>query len=111
MNMFSLVDRVALVTGGNGGIGLGMAEGFARVGARVVLSGRDKKKAEGALAALRTHGADAKFIEADVTDEMPAAALSGGGRRVRPAGHPRQQCRHVDPQARRRISPRVNGTS
>jgi len=69
MNMFSLKDRVALVTGGNGGIGLGMAEGLARAGARVVLSGRDKSKAKSALLALRTHGGDAHFVEADVTDE------------------------------------------
>jgi 2-deoxy-D-gluconate 3-dehydrogenase len=75
MNLFSLKDRVALVTGGNGGIGLGMAEGFARAGARVVLSGRDAKKAESALATLRTHGADAHFIEADVTDEHACHAL------------------------------------
>ncbi len=57
MNMFSLKDRVALVTGGNGGIGLGMAEGLARAGARVVLSGRDKSKAKSPLLACgRTAG-------------------------------------------------------
>jgi 2-dehydro-3-deoxy-D-gluconate 5-dehydrogenase len=75
MNLFSLRDRVALVTGGNGGIGLGMAEGFAQAGARVVLSGRDKSKAECALATLRAHGADAHFAEADVTDENTCRAL------------------------------------
>jgi len=75
MNMFSLKDRVALVTGGNGGIGLGMAKGLARAGARVVLSGRDKSKAKSALLALRTHGGDAHFVEADVTDENACRAL------------------------------------
>jgi 2-deoxy-D-gluconate 3-dehydrogenase len=75
MELFSLTDRVALVTGGNGGIGLGMAEGFARAGAHVVLSGRDKAKADSALASLRTHGAEAHFVEADVTDENACRSL------------------------------------
>jgi 2-dehydro-3-deoxy-D-gluconate 5-dehydrogenase len=75
MNLFSLRDRVALVTGGNGGIGLGMADGLARAGARVVLSGRDKAKAESALASLRARGTDANFIEADVTDESACRAV------------------------------------
>jgi 2-deoxy-D-gluconate 3-dehydrogenase len=75
MNLFSLANGVALITGGNGGIGLGMAEGFARAGAHVVLSGRDSAKAESALAVLRTHGTDAHFIEADVIDENACRAL------------------------------------
>ncbi len=75
MKLFSLAGRVALVTGGNGGIGLGMAEGFAQAGARVVLSGRDKTKAESALASLSVHNAEAHFIEADVSDEDACRAL------------------------------------
>ncbi len=75
MKLFSLAGRVALVTGGNGGIGLGMAEGFAQAGARVVLSGRDKTKAESALTSLRGDGAEAHFIEADVSDEDACRAL------------------------------------
>src|SRR5579885_219848 len=75
MNLFSLADRVALITGGNGGIGLGMGEGFVQAGAKVVLSGRDKTKAESALASLRRHGTEAHFIEADVTDENACRAL------------------------------------
>ena len=46
MNLFDLSGRVAIVTGGNGGIGLGMAEGLAAAGATVVLAGRNAKKAE-----------------------------------------------------------------
>jgi 2-dehydro-3-deoxy-D-gluconate 5-dehydrogenase len=76
MKMFSLQGRVALVTGGNGGIGLGIAEGLARAGARMVLSGRDKTKAESALAALRSHAGEAHFIESDVTDETACRALA-----------------------------------
>jgi 2-deoxy-D-gluconate 3-dehydrogenase len=46
MSLFDLSDRVAIVTGGNGGIGLGMAEGLASAGATVVLAGRNAKKGE-----------------------------------------------------------------
>ena len=38
MNLFDLNDRVAVVTGGNGGIGLGMARGLGQAGAAVVLA-------------------------------------------------------------------------
>ena len=45
MTMFDLQKRVAFVTGGNGGIGLGMAKGLASAGASVVIAGRNKTKA------------------------------------------------------------------
>ena len=44
MNLFDLSGRVAVVTGGNGGIGLGMAKGMATSGATVVVAGRDAAK-------------------------------------------------------------------
>src|SRR5690242_3851008 len=69
MPNFDLAQRVAFVTGGNGGIGLGMAKGMAEAGATVVIAGRNKAKAEMALAALRTYGGTADFAELDVLDE------------------------------------------
>ena len=69
MTPFNLQNRVALVTGGNGGIGLGMAKGLAAAGAAVVIAGRNRAKGEAALAELRASGAAAAFIELDVTRE------------------------------------------
>ena len=69
MTPFNLQNRVALVTGGNGGIGLGMAKGLAAAGASVVIAGRNRAKGEAALAELRASGAAVAFIELDVTRE------------------------------------------
>ena len=49
MSLFDLAGRVAIVTGGNGGIGLGMAEGMAAAGATVVLAGRNATKGVAAV--------------------------------------------------------------
>ena len=69
MTLFDLKDRVALVTGGNGGIGLGMAKGLASAGASVVIAGRNKSKAEAALKELKALGGQADFVELDVLQE------------------------------------------
>jgi 2-deoxy-D-gluconate 3-dehydrogenase len=69
MTNFNLQNRVALVTGGNGGIGLGMAKGLAAAGAAMVIAGRNKTKGEAALAELRALGTAAEFIELDVAQE------------------------------------------
>ncbi|HEX5327144.1 MAG TPA: glucose 1-dehydrogenase [Acetobacteraceae bacterium] len=66
MKLFDLKGRVAIVTGGNGGIGLGMAQGLASCGADVVLAGRNQAKAEAALAALKQHGGRTAFVAADI---------------------------------------------
>ena len=73
--MFDLTGKVAVVTGGNGGIGLGMATGLAKAGATVVLAGRNADKSAAAVDALRASGSLADAIEADVTDEGDVAHL------------------------------------
>ncbi len=69
MTPFDLSKRVAFITGGNGGIGLGMAKGLAGAGATVVIAGRNAAKAEAALAQLKASGAQAEFVELDVLQE------------------------------------------
>src|ERR671936_1639063 len=72
MNPFDLSGKAALVTGGNGGIGLGMAEGLARAGAKVAIAGRDERKN---AAALKTLGEGAIALLADVADERACRAM------------------------------------
>jgi 2-dehydro-3-deoxy-D-gluconate 5-dehydrogenase len=72
MTLFDLNGRVAIVTGGNGGIGLGMARGLAAAGANVVVAARNAEKAETAIKAL---GDKSAFIALDVADEGSSRAL------------------------------------
>ena len=66
--MFNLEGKVALVTGGNGGIGLGIARGLARAGASVAVVGRNAEKNTAAVSELAALGVKAIGIVADVTD-------------------------------------------
>jgi 2-deoxy-D-gluconate 3-dehydrogenase len=75
MKLFDLTGKVAVVTGGNGGIGLGMAKGIASLGAAIVIAGRNADKAAEALAALRDTGARASFVAADVTQKADCVGL------------------------------------
>jgi 2-deoxy-D-gluconate 3-dehydrogenase len=72
-----LKGRVAVVTGGNGGIGLGMARGLAAAGASIVVAGRNAQKSRAAVAELGKLGATAVAIEADVADETAVSRLVG----------------------------------
>lgn len=68
MNLFDLSGKTALVTGGNGGIGLGIAEGLAEAGARLVIAARNADKTSQTVANLRSKGFTCIGIECDVTD-------------------------------------------
>jgi 2-dehydro-3-deoxy-D-gluconate 5-dehydrogenase len=73
--VFDLKGRVAIVTGGNGGIGLGMARGLAGAGARVVIAARNADKSAAAVKELAGRGAEAHAVATDVTDEPGVARL------------------------------------
>jgi 2-deoxy-D-gluconate 3-dehydrogenase len=73
--VFDLSGKVAIVTGGDGGIGLGMARGLARAGASIVVAARNPEKSAGAVAELQALGAQAIAIATDVSSEGSIAAL------------------------------------
>src|SRR5262245_13637556 len=64
-------DKVAVVTGGNSGIGLATAKAYAREGARVVITGRDESKLEAAAAEI---GPDTLAIRSDTASVLEIAA-------------------------------------
>jgi 2-deoxy-D-gluconate 3-dehydrogenase len=73
--LLDLGGRVAIVTGGNSGIGLGMAKGLAAAGAMLVIAGRNAQKNAAAGQVLQALGAQALAVEADVTQEDACRAL------------------------------------
>jgi len=68
--LFSLDGKLALVTGGSAGIGLGIAEVLAGAGAKVVITGRNLENAEDAAAKLREEGLDVVAVRLDPADEQ-----------------------------------------
>jgi 2-deoxy-D-gluconate 3-dehydrogenase len=72
---FDLSGKVAIVTGGNGGIGLGMAQGLAEAGAAIAIVGRNQAKSDAAVAELKARGAKAIAVTADVTDKSAVADM------------------------------------
>jgi len=73
--VFDLKGKVAIVTGGNGGIGLGMARGLATSGVRIVVAGRNEQKSAAAVEELAGLGAAALAVTVDVTDEAAVARM------------------------------------
>jgi 2-dehydro-3-deoxy-D-gluconate 5-dehydrogenase len=82
---FDLSGRVAIITGGNGGIGYGLAKGMAEAGASVVIAARDADKSRAAADALGKIGPRVAAVSVDVqskpsVDEMVERALALFGR-------------------------------
>jgi 2-deoxy-D-gluconate 3-dehydrogenase len=73
--MFDLTGKVAIVTGGNGGIGFGMARGLANAGARVVVAALNQEKCRTAAQALRDLGFESLALPVDVADERSVDTL------------------------------------
>jgi 2-deoxy-D-gluconate 3-dehydrogenase len=73
--LFDLNGKVAVVTGGNGGIGLGMARGLAEAGADIAVVGRDQAKSKTAVADLKARGVRAIAVAADVTEQPAVEAM------------------------------------
>ena len=74
-SLFDLSGKVAIVTGGNGGIGLGMASGLAEAGAAIAIVGRNEAKSAVAVTELKQRSAKAISVTADVTDKSAVAAM------------------------------------
>jgi len=73
MNPFE--GKVALITGGNAGIGRATAIGFARLAAKVVISGRRENEGHQVVEEIKASGGDAIFVKTDVTKEHDVAAM------------------------------------
>ncbi len=73
-SLFDLTGKVCLVTGGNSGIGIGMAEGLAKQGASVIIWGRSAAKNELALERLKAHGGEVRAAVVNVGDEAEVQA-------------------------------------
>jgi 2-deoxy-D-gluconate 3-dehydrogenase len=85
VTLFDLKGKVAVVTGGNGGIGLGMAKGLAGAGCDIVVAARNPDKSSRAVKELEALGVRAAAIAVDVADEpsvetLIARAVEGFGR-------------------------------
>jgi len=72
---FDLTGRVAIVTGGNGGIGYGIARGLAHAGANIVIAARHPTKNAQATTALQELGVHALSVATDVQDEASVQAM------------------------------------
>ena len=73
-SLFDLSGHVALITGGNSGIGLGMAHGLAQCGADVCVWGTNAERNEASVQQLAKHGTRVRAIRCDVGDEDAVTA-------------------------------------
>ena len=73
MDLFNLEGHVSIVTGGNRGIGLGMARGLAEAGARVAIWSRNEERNRSAVAGIESAGGTAVAVSCDVADEASVA--------------------------------------
>ncbi len=69
MKLFNLTDKVALITGGNGGIGFAMAKAIGEAGATVVIAGRNKDKNKKSIEELNSLDVKCKSLIVDVVNE------------------------------------------
>jgi NAD(P)-dependent dehydrogenase (short-subunit alcohol dehydrogenase family) len=74
LSAFDLTGRVAVVTGGNRGLGEAFTHALAQAGATVVIAARDDDRSAGVVEAVRAAGGSAFSIQADVTDRGSVAA-------------------------------------
>lgn len=75
ISLFDLTGRVAIVTGGNAGLGLAIAQGLAEAGADVVIADRNADNAAQAEAALAAYGRRVLSLTVDVTDAIAIQAM------------------------------------
>ena len=74
-NLFNLKGKVALVTGGNGGLGLGMALGLAEAGANIAIAARNPDKTSDAIKQIESVGVRAISVPTDVTKETEIESM------------------------------------
>ena len=67
--LFDLSGRVSLVTGGNGGLGLAMAEGLASAGSNIIIAARDQAKIAQSVSTIKSYGVRVEGICVDLTQE------------------------------------------
>ena len=98
--------RPRIVTGGNGGIGFGIASAWPVREPSVLIVGRSAEKNAASVEAIGSVSGAAASIVADVTDEASCKAVMAAIlAAIRPPRHPRQQCRHQHPQVPQTYSP------
>ena len=75
MKLFNLTNKVALITGGNGGIGFAMAKAIGEAGATVVIAGRNEDKNRKSIEELNSLNVKCKSLIVDVVDENSCNTL------------------------------------